>query len=507
VATRGTQAAGASTSFEPAQAPVWGLGRVVSLEHPELWGGLVDLDDADADDAATRLLSQVAAPDGEDQIAWRGDQRHVARLTRAKEPVVQPVTLQPDASYLIVGGLGRLGLKVAQSLVEDGARHLVLMSRRGVPAGGDAAQKAEAIAALEAQGATVEVVAADVGDRARVQALIAGFGTTRPALRGVVHAAVSPAAEALGVMTLARLQEVYRPKVAGAFVLQELTAALPLDFFVLFSSTTGLLGVKGLGHYAGANTYLDTLAHAMRSAGRSAIAINWGVWDDVQMGSEEAQRALAGAGLRPMPTARALRVLQQLTGSALPQVVVAAADWSLLKAVYEAKKQRPFLEHVANLAPPAAAKRAAAAAPETGSLKQRLAEARPQDRYDALVEYIRGEVRQVLRLEAGQAIELQRGLFDLGLDSLMSVELKSRLEAGVGRSLPSTLTFNYPNVGALADYLAREVLQLTPPETTAVPVAGAVPVAETPVAVGPAGDELSEDELAAKLSERLGQMR
>jgi len=314
----------------------------------------------------------------------------------------------------------------------------------------------------------------------------------------VIHAAVAARSEPLRDMTIDALQSVFRPKVSGAWVLHELTARIELDSFVPFSSTTALLGVKDLAHYAAPNTSLPALAHHRKAPGRPAVSINWGVWDELGGGSADPQETFAGAGLRRMPSPRALKVLGHLLYSDAPQVMVADVDWATLKPVYEAKRRRPFLEQVGART----TGRPTTPAAKVSDILQRLEAARPQDRLDLLVDHVRGEVAKVLRLEPGRTIELNRGLFDLGMDSLMSVELKSRLEASLGRPLPSTLTFNYPNVGALADYLAKEALclQLSLP---------AEPVTAPPELVTAAAesDDISEDELAAQLVEKLAERR
>jgi acyl carrier protein len=274
---------------------------------------------------------------------------------------------------------------------------------------------------------------------------------------------------------------------------------MELDFFLMFSSTTGLLGARDLGHYAAANVFLDTLAHYRRGAGLPALSIDWGVWDELRGGTVEAKKTFGGAGLRPMASARALRALGHVLSSDAPQVVVASVDWATLKPVYEAKRHRPFLEQVG--AP--VRTRPTAAPAETGhDFLRRLEAARPQDRRALLVDHVRSAVAKVLRLEPGKEIETSRGLFDLGMDSLMSVELKSRLEASLGQPLPSTLTFNYPNVGAIVDYLAKEVLSLAvsaPVEPAAAPTEVAAAVVEL--------EDASEDELAMQLAEKLAELR
>jgi myxalamid-type polyketide synthase MxaE and MxaD len=338
-------------------------------------------------------------------------------------------------------------------------------------------------------------VAVDAGDADQMSALLAQFGRSTPPLRGVIHAAASPGSHSLRDMTRPALEGVLHPKVRGAWLLHQLTADMDLDFFVLFSSTAALLGVKDLGHYAAGNSFLDSLAHYRRSAGLPALSINWGAWEDLRAGSAEQHRVMAGAGLLRMPSPRALKTLGHLLGSDRRQVVVAAVDWATLKPVYEAKRRRPFLEEIA------VPKEAGARPSERSDILPRLRAARPQERWDLLVGHLRGEAARVLRLEEGSPIELHRGLFDLGLDSLMSVELRNRLEASLGCTLPTTLTFNYPNLGALATYLATTVLGLELGHSAPAEADASSPSA-------PAGDlDLSEDELAVQLAEKLAELR
>ncbi|HKC11317.1 MAG TPA: KR domain-containing protein, partial [Vicinamibacteria bacterium] len=477
-----------------AQAPIWGLGRVVALEHPEHWGGLVDLDEGDPELAAGTLREEIEGSDGEDQVAWRSDVRYVARLVRNRAVKMEPARWRSDGAYLITGGLGKLGLKIARWLAEQGARHLVLIGRSGLgdrpngpdlPGQSEAWSRAQAVAGIEALGATVRAIAADVGNADQMAGLFAQFGRNLPPLRGVIHAAASPGSAPLRDMTIGALKAVLHPKVRGAWLLHRLTASMELDFFVLFSSTAALLGVKDLAHYAAANCFLDALAHHRRSSGRVALSINWGAWDELRAGSAEQRRMMTGAGLRLMASARALTALGDLLQGDRPQVVVAAVDWATLKPVYEAKRRRPLLEQLTF-----PGDRRAAPAGERSDILRQLEAARPQDRWELLVDHIRGEVAGVLRLDGGRTIDLYRGLFDLGLDSLMSVELKKRLEVNLGCELPSTLTFNYPNVGALADYLAKKVLPL---EFGLAPERAGAP---DPPRTGPSeGEDLSEDEL------------
>jgi acyl transferase domain-containing protein/acyl carrier protein len=502
--TRGAQAvAGDDGAVAVGQAAAWGLGRVVALEHPARWGGLVDLDPAaSVETCAEQLARQLALGGDEDQVAFRRGDRLVPRLTRRAPPAGAAFAPAADGSYLVTGGLGGLGLNVARWLAERGARHLVLVGRRGappretwatLPPDGDAGRQATALATIEAAGARVDVVAADVTDVAAMRRLLDGLAAEGRSLRGVVHTAAGLRTDTLADTTADALDVALGAKAAGALVLHALTRDLPLDCFVLFSSTTALVGSAGLGHYAAANTVLDALAHHRRRRGAAALAVNWGTWEEMRAASAEDRRRYAQGGLRPMPVASALDALGGLLGEGTPQATVASIDWTVLRPLYEARRRRPLLAHL-GVAPAAAA---LPSAPPAG-LRARLAAAAPEQRGDLVVDQVRSDVGRILGL-APTDIDVERGLFDMGMDSLMALDVKTRLEAAVGARLPSTLTFNYPTVAALAGYLLEHVLEPAPPAPA--------PASPAPAAPGGARDDMSEDELAALLAARLGGAR
>ena len=512
VVTRGAQSVEAADQPAlPDAATLWGLGRVIALEHPEVWGGLIDLSTASAPlDAAAAILTDLLNGDGEDQIAWRADRRYVPRLMRKTwRPAAAAWQASRAGAYLITGGLGGLGLKLAAWLAERGARQLVLLGRRGA-GGRDADRTGRAIAAIEAAGVSVTVIAADVADRAQMTAVFDRFGRDLPTLRGVFHAAAALSAWPVADLPTAALRDMLRPKVDGARLLHELTRHLKLDCFVMFSSTTALWGARTLAHYAAANAFLDALADYRRSLNLPALSINWGTWAEMRAAARDDQRAFAQFGLQPMPDDQALAALGELLSrSDSAHAVVAAVDWRTLKSAYEARRPKPFLSQVEDRArasaPPGSARETPAAAragtppPE---LQQRFAQAPAHDRREAVAAFVRAQVAKVLAWEAARPIDDQQGLFEMGMDSLMSVELKSRLEVGVGHPLPSTLTFNYPTVAALTDFLLADLNATTAPPVA--PVAAPEPVTATPVD-DPA--DLSEDELADRLAAQLSQLR
>ncbi len=498
VATRGAQPAGGGGPVSPGQASLWGLGRVVALEHPDLWGGLVDLDAGAGTEFAEALVDEIAGSDGEDQVALHGGVRRVARLRRVPLPVAAPSSVRSDGTHLICGGLGGLGLAVARWLANQGARDIVVTSRRGFPDRSEWSALPESdpwrasvdeIREIEARGVIVEVARADVADEGAMGALLEKLRSERRDLRTVFHLAADIEGSSLADLGSESLARMMRPKAGGAWTLHRLTRDHSLDAFVLFSSTTALLGVAGLGHYAAANQFLDGLAHWRRSRGLPALSVNWGTWEVMRRASQSEQQRFAETGLHPLPVDPALEEMGRLVSAGIAQGMLASVDWAVLRPVYETRRRRPFLEDLGR-----APSTAGSPASGTADLGRRYSEAPPAMRRELVLDHVKDTVARILGLDA-RAIDPDQGLFEMGMDSLMSVELKGRLEKAVGRSLPSTLTFNYPKPGALADYLVREVLEPAAPAEAALPPA--VSVSPDP------HEDLSEEELAARLAERL----
>ncbi|HEX8122677.1 MAG TPA: SDR family NAD(P)-dependent oxidoreductase [Solirubrobacteraceae bacterium] len=479
IATRGTQPVG-DEHCDPARGPLWGLARVVALEHPELWGGAVDLDPAATPrDDVEALLAELHATDFEDQVAYRGGARHAARLVRAPlEPADRELALRGDGAYLVTGGRGALGLKVAAWLARRGARHLVLTGR-GAP---DAAAT-DAIRALEHAGVTVAAPRVDVTDAEAMAAVL----REAPPLRGVIHAAGLFRPTAIADMTRADLEEVLAPKVAGSRVLDELTRDADLDFFVLFSSAASVWGSALAGHYVAANHFQDLLAHRRRALGLPALAVNWGWWDGSDMVHAEAKAYFAALGLDVVPEDLGLAALEQLILDGCAQRTIAPVDWRRFKPAFTAKRPRPLLDEIE--IPEAAAGGASA---EGLELIARLQAAAPEDRRAIAVEFVQQEVGAVLGRPPGEAIDPDLGFFEAGMDSLTTVELKTRLETRLGRALPATLAFERPTIGALAAFLLDEVLDL-----------GTAPEPETEQR-DDGMEALSEDELLDLLAREVG---
>ncbi|MFJ1763401.1 type I polyketide synthase [Amycolatopsis sp. NPDC088138] len=426
---------------EPAQ--VWGLGRVVALEYPQRWGGLVDLPERFDDRAATRLAAVLAGDrDGEDQVVIRPSGTLARRLER--RPRTGTGTWTPRGTVLVTGGTGALGARVALWLAKSGAEHLVLTSRRGA----DAPGAAELTAGLTELGARVSVVACDVADRDAVASLVAEYPPD-----AVVHAAGLDVPVPLPEVTPALFAQVLAGKVSGARHLDELLGDTPLDAFVLFSSISGIWGSGGQPAYAAANASLDALAVSRHARGLAATAVSWGPWAEGGMAQGAPEEHLRRRGLPAIAPDAAITALGQALADGDPQLTVADVDWARFAPAFSVSRARPLLTGV----PEAAKAMAPAEEPVTGgeTAFSRLLDGAPaSERQDALTGAIRREAAAVLGHTDGvEQVGPNRAFRELGFDSLTAVELRDRLATASGLRLPATLVFDYPTPAALAAHL------------------------------------------------------
>jgi NADPH:quinone reductase-like Zn-dependent oxidoreductase/acyl carrier protein len=413
------------------------------------------------------------------------------------------VAVRGDASYLVTGGLGGLGLSVSEWLAKKGAGHLVLVGRSGVTTD---AQRA-AIAAIEAHGAKVSVVQGDVGKREDVERAVGAASASGKALRGVIHAAGVLDDGILLQQTAARLRTVFAPKALGAMHLHDLTRGAPLDFFVTYGSASGLLGAPGQGNYAAANALLDALAHHRRAHGLPATSIDWGPFAEVGMAAAQANRGerMGAHGMRSLTPAEGLAALERLIASDATQMGVMPINVRQWVEVFPAAAASRRLSRLVE------SQRAAAARP-TGDRKllDRIAAASGAGRVAIVEAFLRAQASEVLRIPEAK-LDVESPLTNLGMDSLMGLELRNRIEAGLGISVPATLLWTYPTVRALAAQLlpddaaaAGEAAPEPPPDAQVTAQASAEAAAE---AVASDVREMNTDALLAFLDEELARAR
>lgn len=455
--TQGAQAVGdAPRPVAIAQAPIWAIGRTINYEHPELACMRIDLDpEALANESATSLWEQILRSDGEDQVALRRGARYVARLRRSRfvDNDGDP-ELHANATYLVTGGLSGLGLEVAAWMVEKGARHVVLIGRRGmIPAAQPMIDR------MTQAGAQVVVERADVTRHDDLQDIFAKIDKDMPPLRGVVHSAVTLDDGILLRQTHERFRAAVAAKLEGALLLHQLTEHRPLDFFVLFSSASSLLGGAGDASYGASNTFVDALAHHRRSLGLAALSINWGPWTEVGLGTQENRGDRFGSrGIPGMTPRQGLSIFGRLLGQPVAQMGVMKLDMRQWRQFYPKVAAAPFFSELA---------REENASRQTTAQAQNflagLRSATRDERRERLENLVREQIGEVLRLDPSR-ITADTALHSLGFDSLMAVELRNRLELLLDATLPVTMVWGYPTITALVPHLATKIgIPLDPP--------------------------------------------
>ena len=450
--TRGGQATRAGETVEPAQATLWGLSHVIALEHGELGCVRIDLDPTTApDQAASALATELYTPSREDQIALRGSTRLARRLTSSPAHPVRALASQIDTSgaYLVTGGLHGLGLLVAKWLVDQGVRTLVLMGQS------DRGESARAtIMDMRSKGARVAVCIGDVSVRADVDRALKETADER--LSGVFHCAGVLDDGVLMSMTWERFASVFAAKVQGAWNLHEACGNADL---ILFSSGASVAGSAGQSNHAAANAFEDALAWMRQAQGRPTVSINWGPWAEVGAAADRRLEAAAGflRAISPKDGLTALAVcLERHENGALfgsPQLAVFDADWQALASSRDALSQAPLFWEVGYAAQRQALKsNHGRPTQRDDDWHSRILAAPESRRPSVLREEVRALAAKVLGTSP-RSVDLDEPLRDLGLDSLMAVELRNLLGVAVGRTLAATITFDCPTVSAIAAYL------------------------------------------------------
>ena len=490
--TRGAQAVkGAATSI--GTAPLWGFGSVVAREHPELGCVCIDLDPAQPQSAES-LWEELGRQAAENRVAFRGTRRLAARLTLAAADANQPAwSLRADRSYLITGGTGALGAALARHLARKGAGTIVLAGRRERDAAID-----RLLDDVRDAGGRAVYVSADVSRAGDVNRLFVESLAGLPPLAGIIHAAGVLDDALVLQQTNERFARVWAPKAMGAWNLHRasLAANAPvLDFFVMFSSAAAIVGSPGQANYAAANAFLDALALARRSAGLPATTVNWGPWADGGMAAtlgERDRRRLNDAGIRQLPTVLGLDALDRVMASGRAQALVMLVAWDRL-ASHAGRAVQPLLSDL--IAKPAETDRKEAA--KESPLRIELERTAPNRRRGVIAAHVREQARYALGLDATARLDGHQGFRELGMDSLMAVDLRQALQQSSGQVLSATVAFDYPTIDALTDYLAGLLLGDVH-ETVAEHAASVAPVDSMQQI-----EELSDEEVERLFAEKI----
>lgn len=443
--TRGATSAGSAKLTSPFATALQGLGRCLFLEHPKCKGGLIDLDDFKGEDPANRVRDELLEPQGEDCVVWRDNQRYVNRLEAYRPAESPPVRLSDDGAYVITGGCGALGLQVSRFLAELGAGCLVLMSRSG-----PSEEALSALRSLKERGCRLLFVQGDVTNKADVAALLETIAANSFKLKGVVHAAGVNEQCSLAELKEPQLMSTLAPKIVGALNLHQLTETLPLDFFICFSSISAVWGSARQAHYAAANAFLDGFVEYRRERGLTGLAINWGPWAGDGMSMLDGSSRVEDGGLRLLRPELALSTLSRLMASRESRVTVVDVDWTRLKNLYEVHGRQPLFDNFGGQTTPVVG---IAHAPLVNELRAMA----PSERFERLARPVQSLVADVLRLDGDQVVEREVGFFDMGVDSLMAVQIHDRIQRLVGRELPPSLCFDYPTIVAMVEHLLQQL--------------------------------------------------
>ena len=418
----------------------------VDQEQPGLMGQLSEELTKEWNKGGLKALPYKTFSSSEIKEAFRYMQqaKHIGKVV-VEMPEVRATqkSIQPEASYLITGGLGALGLVVAEWMVKEGAENIVLMGRS---APGETAQKT--IEELEAAGAKVSVLLGDVSVAEDVEKIFQQMQELSVPLKGVIHTAGVLDDGLLQNLSWEQFRKVMAPKVQGTWNLHQQTQELELDFFVCFSSMASMLGSSGQGNYAAANGFMDAVAKYRRGHGLPGLSINWGPWASGGMAARletQHQSRLESIGMRTIQSNEGMVALENLLLGSQSQVGVFPVNWSqFLTRVPGVEKMLLLSDLISTQL----------SLPQKSGLLEKLEAIGIGERMELFTTHIQSMVAQALGLKDGQKLERRQSLFDLGLDSLMTVELKNRIESSLQISLSSTLLFDYPTLEALVEYLA-----------------------------------------------------
>jgi phthiocerol/phenolphthiocerol synthesis type-I polyketide synthase B len=464
--TRNAQPVAEGDRASSTHAVLWGLGRTLALEHPEIWGGVVDVDDSlPAVLTARYVLSEALPGEQEDQVVYRAGTRHVPRLQRRTPLAVTTGLLGEHTSHLVIGATGRIGPHLIQQLADMGAGTIVAVSRN--PGG----RLDELARRLSSTGTTLITVAADAGDETAMTELFDRFGTELPALEGIYLAAFGGGPVALSDMTTDDVNAMFGPKLDALGVLHTLSLRTAVRHFLMFSSISGLLGSRWLAHYTATSNFLDTFAYARRNMGLPATVVNWGLWKSLANGQTDANQVMSDSGLLPMPDEVAIRAVSLVMASDAPvRSTVADVDWPLLAAAYRTRGALRIVDDV--LAGDLAGETDTDQPIPESEFGKALRECPPERRRELLADHIGALASDVMGLPPAETLDPAAGFFQLGMDSLMSVTLQRSLGASLGIVLPAAVIYEYPTISRLTDALCERMGYATAAELPAAARSG-----------------------------------
>ncbi len=462
----------------------------VSTEKPQLIAQILS-------DLMTQFQAQQLQPlpktvfpieSAPDAFRYMAQARHIGKVVLTLPAIAphQPL-INPQAAYLVTGGLGALGLNVAQWLADQGAQHLILLGRRSPT---PSAQ--QTIDKIQQSGTAIQTIQADISNQTDLESVLSPYlsSDTDLPLKGVFHLAGTLEDGLLVNQSWQNFAKVMTPKLLGTWNLHVLTRSQDLDHFVCFSSIVSLMGSLGQSNYAAANAFLDSLAHHRQSLGLPALSLNWGPWADAGMVAkldERSQNRMADQGLTQISPEVGLQLMADMMTQPKPQVGIVPIDWAKFMASAGGQASganSPLLSAVK----PAAVEQSPRV--QSDVLKQ-LASSEKGDRTPFLAAYLQTQLAKVMGFGSPEAINPNEQFGDLGMDSLMAVEFSNRLQKNLNYPIPQTLAFDYPTINALAGYLSEKISpELAPVQEQTPVLEDNFPILSVPV---PAKEETAKE--------------
>jgi acyl transferase domain-containing protein/acyl-CoA synthetase (AMP-forming)/AMP-acid ligase II/acyl carrier protein len=482
VTHNGVSVAGDDDAARPSQAAVWGLGQSACLEHPDLWGGLIDLPPSATPHDIEQLYAILRCPQDEDQLAIRRHGVSARRLIEASlssERVERPHSWNPSGPALITGATGRLGKHLVGWLADAGANPIVMMSRSAATD----PQLAELAIELQNRGVTTTSVSVDLTDRSALAAVLTDLRRAHGPIHTVVHAAADIGWTTVTDLTAEVFYNAYAAKAVGAEHLVELLDDQPPETFILLSSAAATWGSAHQGAYAAANAHIEALAARLRANGRTALAPAFGLWAD-ETGNipPEVLTSFEHVGINKIPPTTALAALQQALEATDTLTTIADVSWERFLPAVTARRSHPLFTEVAPR-PVTTETTSSTAIVSASALRETLADQTPEHQRLTLTAMVAGATAAALAHPDPDALHNDVAFKDLGIDSLTAVELRNSLTARTGLSLPTTLVFDHPTTTALVTHLADLLTD------TGAPMAAAVTTSTS-------GDGASDNRLA-----------
>lgn len=454
-----------SAPIDLAGSIAWAMGRTMALEHPTQWGGIIDFDKSTSESLSVQFVKaavgKILNSGNEDQLAIRQRQWHAPQVQHYA-PRVNKAEFRPTGTWLITGGCGDLGLLTCQWLFTKGVREFVLMGRS---APNEAAQNV--IQQLKLKSANIRVVAGDVCDEDALRDTIAKCGIHEP-LKGIVHAAGLPGFDLLETLSPEHLDEILAAKAQGAWNLHTNTAELALDYFICYSSISSTWGSKGQVHYGAANRFADSLMSFRRQTGLPGLSVNWGPWFQLGMSTEETVRKLATAGVRALNAKNNFAALERIIDDPqLSSCAIAHLDEPLFKTLNQLVSKNSFLDCLRSVNPEPLSggqrnpmqEYSDTVAETVGSGTHKWVKSFIETKNEEnLILHLQEITAAVLEFPAGEMPDIDKGFSALGMDSILALQFKDAVSVQTGLALPSTLTFDFPNIGKLSAYLKNQLL-------------------------------------------------